>query len=140
LGTNSKIIEPENPIIFFDGVCNLCNGAVRFIIKRDKNQYFRFASLQSDTAKSVLPKFGINPDSLESIIVYENDVVYRQSNAILRIAKNLSGPWSLLTLGWLVPKPLRDWIYNFVAKNRYQWFGRKDECMVPTPELSSRFL
>lgn len=140
MGTNFKIETNQDPIILFDGVCNLCNGAVQFVIKHDKNRYFRFASLQSEIAKSILPKYGINPDALESIIVYENERIYIRSNAILRIAKNLQGFSRLLVLGWVIPKPIRDWLYNIVAKNRYAWFGRKDECMVPTPELSSRFL
>jgi len=140
VGTNFKIETNQDPIILFDGVCNLCNAAVQFVIKHDKNRYFRFASLQSEIAKSILPKYGINPDALESIIVYENERIYIRSNAILRIAKNLQGFSRLLVLGWVIPKPIRDWLYNIVAKNRYAWFGRKDECMVPTPELSSRFL
>lgn len=140
MGTNFKIETNQDPIILFDGVCNLCNAAVQFVIKHDKNRYFRFASLQSEIAKSILPKYGINPDALESIIVYENERIYIRSNAILRIAKNLQGFSRLLVLGWVIPKPIRDWLYNIVAKNRYAWFGRKDECMVPTPELSSRFL
>ncbi len=126
-------------IVFFDGVCNLCNAAVRFIVKRDPRGYFRFASLQSDTAAQRIP-----PDCREkagdSIILLEDGVCYGKSTAALRIARRLSALWPLLYAAILIPRFLRDPIYAWIARNRYRWFGKKDVCELPTPELKSRFI
>ncbi len=126
-------------IILFDGVCNLCNGFVQKVIAADKNDYFRFASLQSNEAKELLknhPEFF----SLKTIIFLEKDKIYTRSTAALKISKHLSGIWPLLQTGYLFPSFLRDGIYNIIAKNRYKWFGKKDQCMVPSPQLKSKFL
>ena len=129
-----------NPVIFFDGVCNLCNSAVQFTIERDPKDVFRFASLQSDFAQQQLSAFQIHPLENNSFILLENGKVYQQSTAALRIAKKLSGLWPLLYGFIIVPKFIRDAVYNYIAKNRYKWFGKQESCWVPTPELKSKFL
>lgn len=126
-------------LILFDGVCNLCNGSVRFILERDSKAYFRFACLQSDYGQECLKRFGIEPD-VESIIFIENEKAYRESGAVLRIARHLRGFWSWAYCFLAVPAFLRNAVYRFVAKHRYRWFGQREECMVPTPEISERFL
>lgn len=129
----------EKGIILFDGVCNLCNGFVHFIIRRDKNNYFKFASLQSETAKEILIRFGVQ-EKLKTIVFIENKKVYKRSTAALHICRRLQGAWPLLYGFIIVPPFLRDAVYNLVAKYRYQWFGKKDQCMLPTPALQSKFL
>jgi predicted DCC family thiol-disulfide oxidoreductase YuxK len=128
-------------IVLFDGVCNLCNGAVVFIIKRDPQGLFRFATLQSDAPESLLRRIGARRDALpDSMALIERGSVYARSTAALRIARRLRFPWPLLYALIIVPRPLRDWIYDLVARRRYHWFGKRAECMVPTPELRRRFL
>lgn len=128
-------------IVFFDGVCNLCNASVKFIINRDPSGKFRFASLQSDFAEKKLPKsIGNSENDPASIVLLENDEIYRRSTAALRIARSLRGGWPALYMFIVVPAFLRDGIYNWIAKNRYRWFGKKDECMIPTQEMKDRFL
>jgi predicted DCC family thiol-disulfide oxidoreductase YuxK len=124
-------------IILFDGVCNLCNGAVTFIIDRDRDAYFTFAPLQSDTARELL---GEEAERLESIVLVEDGKHYTESTAALRIARRLRGPWPLLYGFIIVPRGLRDRVYRFIAANRYRWFGKTDSCRLPTPELRKRFL
>jgi predicted DCC family thiol-disulfide oxidoreductase YuxK len=128
------------PIIFFDGVCNLCNGAVQFTIERDHKNIFRFASLQSEFAKTQLVPFNINVLELDSFIMLENGKIYQRSTAALRVAKKLNGLWPLLYGFIIIPRFIRDAVYNYVAKNRYKWFGKEESCWVPTPELKSKFL
>lgn len=127
-------------IVLFDGVCNLCNGAVQFIIKRDPRGVIRFASLQSDTAKELLKRFGLNSEALHSILVIEGDRIFDRSDAAFKIIANLSSPWPILTCLKIFPRFLRDGVYNWIARNRYRVFGQRDECMIPSPELKSRFL
>lgn len=127
-------------IILFDGVCNLCNGSVQFIIKRDKKAVFKFASLQSDIGQSILKEYKIPAGDLFSIILVENNKAYSRSTAALHIARRLDGAWKILYIGILFPKFLRDSIYDWVAKNRYRWFGKKEECMIPSPAMRERFL
>lgn len=129
-----------NHIILFDGLCNLCNGSVQFIINRDSKKQFRFASLQSSFGKNQLHAFGLSANELYSIILVKDGTYLQKSNAALEIAKNLEGQWPLFYIFKIVPRFLRDWIYDIIAKNRYSWFGKKDSCMIPTPELKSRFL
>ncbi len=126
-------------VIFFDGVCNLCNGSVQFVIERDKKKRYRFASLQSDYAMKILAPFGIDTKAKESFVLLEDGKVYQKSGAALRVAKNLSGFWPMLYGFLLVPSFIRNGVYNFVAKNRYKWFGKQESCWVPTAELKSRF-
>lgn len=133
-------METEAPVIFFDGFCNLCNGAVQFTIERDVKNIFRFAPLQSNYAQEKLVPFAIEPKQGESMVLLENGKVYERSTAALRVAKQLGGAWPLLYGFIIVPTFIRDGVYNFVGKNRYKWFGKKESCWVPTPELKSKFL
>jgi predicted DCC family thiol-disulfide oxidoreductase YuxK len=128
-------------VILFDGVCNLCNGFVQFVIARDPVGRFRFAALQSDAARRLLGQ----PDaagsaSAASVVLVEGDRVFRQSTAALRIARGLGLPWRLAYGFIAVPRPLRDWMYDVVARHRYHYFGRRDVCMAPTPDVRARFL
>lgn len=127
-------------IILFDGVCNLCNDAVQFIVKRDKKNQFHFASLQSEAGQHLLAKHILPLNDYNSFVLIEDDKVYTRSLAALRIAKKLKGLWPLLYGFIIVPKFIRDGIYKWIAKNRYRWFGKQDSCMVPTHELRARFL
>ena len=129
-----------NNLILFDGVCNLCNGAVQFIVKRDKKSKFKFASLQSSVGKKYLKQFHLDQKATYSIILVREEKILDKSSAALEIARHLSGLWPLLSVFKIIPKFLRDIFYDFIAKNRYRWFGKKDECMIPTPELKARFL
>ena len=129
-----------NHIILFDGLCNLCNSSVQFIITRDSKKYFKFASLQSSFGTHQLQKFGLPANELYSIIFIEDGRYLQKSNAALEIARNLEGVWPAIYILKIVPRFLRDWAYDLIAKNRYSWFGKKDSCMIPTPELKSRFL
>jgi predicted DCC family thiol-disulfide oxidoreductase YuxK len=125
--------------VLFDGVCNLCNGTVQFIIKRDRAAIFRFASLQSDYAHALLRRLNLPADQLYSVIVIEDGIAYQKSDAALRIARRLPGFWRWLYIFRFIPKFIRDGLYNFIATNRYRFFGKKDHCMIPTPELKARF-
>ena len=127
-------------IILFDGVCNLCNSSVQFIIKRDKRNQFLFASLQSAAGQQYLRRFGLPADTFNSFVLVEDDQCYTRSTAALRIARSLGGAWSLLYAFIVLPRFIRDAVYNLIARNRYKWFGKKEACWVPTPELKSKFL
>ncbi|GAB3328864.1 thiol-disulfide oxidoreductase DCC family protein [Hymenobacter humi] len=130
--------------ILFDGVCNLCNGFVQFVIRHDPEGRFRFAALQSEAAQAVLADLGLDPAALprepESVLLVSGGRLYSHSTAVLRIARRLGGVWQLAGLGWLMPRRWRDGLYRFVARNRYRWFGRQESCMLPTPALKARFL
>jgi predicted DCC family thiol-disulfide oxidoreductase YuxK len=126
--------------ILFDGVCNLCNGFVQFVVKRDPQARFRFAALTSDAAQSLLRQSGVTLPLPDSMVLVEDDSVYLRSDAPLRIARGLVFPWPLLYGLVVVPRFIRDRIYDFIAARRYRWFGRRDVCMIPTPELRRRFL
>ena len=133
----------KRPIILFDGVCNLCNSAVQWVIKRDREGRFDFASLQSDAARQELQKIMASEeiDALpDSIVLVDSDGVHTRSVAALRIARALGSPFAMLGLGVVVPRPIRDVVYDWIARNRYRWFGRRDTCMTPTPDLAARFL
>ena len=127
-------------IILFDGVCNLCNASVNFIIKHDKKNQFLFASFQSDAAKEILLQFNLKNLNEKSVILIETGKVYDKSTAALKIAKQLKGVFKLLYGFIFVPKFLRDWVYSFLANHRYNWFGKRESCMVPSPELKNKFL
>lgn len=124
----------------FDGVCNLCNGAVQFVIARDPSARFHFSPLQSDAARRVLRERYTLPTSPDSIVLLDESGVFTRSDAALRVARGLRFPWPLAYGLIVVPRPLRDWVYDIVARNRYAWFGTRDACMVPTPDLRARFL
>lgn len=130
----------EHPVLLFDGVCNLCNGSVQFIIERDPDARFRFASLQSEEGQVVLSRFENRPSDLSSVVLIQDDQLYARSEAALRVARQLGGGWSLLYAFIVVPRPIRDAVYDWIARNRYRWFGKKDACMIPSPDLQSRFL
>ena len=128
-------------IILFDGVCNLCETSVQFVIKYDKKDVFRFVALQSDFGKEIIKYIGLETKNIDSVILYEPGIAYNyKSAAALEIAKNLGGFFHLGTVFKLIPNGLRNLIYDYVAKNRYQWFGKKESCLVPTIELKSKFL
>jgi predicted DCC family thiol-disulfide oxidoreductase YuxK len=127
-------------IILFDGVCNFCNSSVNFVMKHDKKDRFRFAPLQSDTGKKILQQFHEDTDATDSVILIENSGLYKRSTAILRIAKRLGGAYVLLYGFMIVPRFLRDAVYNFIGRNRYKWFGKKDSCMIPTEEVKKKFI
>jgi predicted DCC family thiol-disulfide oxidoreductase YuxK len=130
----------KRPIILFDGVCNFCNYWVNFAIKRDKKKKLLFTPLQGETAKQLLPQYHINITALNSVILIDNGKAYIQSSAALRMCKYIDGGWKIFYGFFIIPKFIRDFFYNIIARNRYKWFGKKDSCMVPTPELRERFL
>lgn len=136
----SESLETDHPIILFDGVCNLCEGFVTAVIERDPDAQFRFAPLQSSVADSLLEPWDIDPDGLESVVLIDNGRLYRKSDAVIQVARRLGFPHSLLGPTRILPRILRDFVYDFVADRRYGWFGKKDQCMMPTPDIQSRFL
>ncbi|AXT49466.1 thiol-disulfide oxidoreductase DCC family protein [Aquimarina sp. BL5] len=128
-------------IILFDGVCNLCNGAINFIIKRDKNDVFRYASLQSEVGQKLAKERDIDTSKLDTILLIEPGMAYyHKSTAALHIARQLSGGYPLLSVFLIFPKFLRDCVYDIVSRNRYNWFGKKESCMIPTPKLKALFI
>ncbi len=139
MGTAPPLKEPDGSIVFFDGVCNLCSGAVKFVIRRDRKQQFKFASLQSSFAQDFFGQFGI-PKSFDSIVLFHKGEFYTRSDAALRIASKMDFPWPILYGLKIFPKGIRNFIYDFIARNRYRWFGISDQCMIPTPEISKRFV
>jgi len=132
----------DHPVVLFDGVCNLCNGFVQFILPRDTNGRFRFASLQSAVGQELLAEHGLPTDELESVVLIEGDDCYTKSDAVIRIAELLGGVYALLGPFRVLPRRLRDWAYDFVAARRYRWFGKKDQCAMPPSDVSvgERFL
>jgi predicted DCC family thiol-disulfide oxidoreductase YuxK len=137
---HSATEQTAGSIVLFDGVCNLCNGAVQFIIRRDRRRQFRFASLQSETGQERLRQMNLPTAAFSTFVLSEGGKVYTRSTAALRIARRLPGAWPLLYAFVLIPRPVRDWVYDLVARCRYRLFGRQDSCMMPTPELKGRFL
>jgi predicted DCC family thiol-disulfide oxidoreductase YuxK len=126
-------------IILFDGECNFCDASVQFIIKRDPRGYFRFAALQSEVGEDLKKKHSI-PEMMDSVIVIDNNTVYDSSDAALAICKHLSGMWKGFYLFKVIPKSFRDRMYKVFAKNRHKWFGKKDSCTIPSPDIRNRFL
>jgi predicted DCC family thiol-disulfide oxidoreductase YuxK len=132
----------DSPVIFFDGECNLCNGFVQFVIKNDPHARFRFASLQSEHAKDIptLPEMASRVGELSTVVFRHRGIYLAKSTAVLEIAKLMGFPYRFCYVFIVLPKPFRDFVYDWVAANRYRWFGKRDACMLPTPELRSRFL
>ena len=130
----------SNPIVLFDGVCNLCEGVVKFAVKRDKKGVLRFAPLQSEAGKNLMRAHGIDEEQLKTFIFIENDKAYFRSTAGLKLAKYLGALWPMLYVFIIVPRPIRDAVYNFISRNRYRWFGQQESCMIPSPEIRARFL
>ncbi|MES2574825.1 MAG: thiol-disulfide oxidoreductase DCC family protein [Bacteroidota bacterium] len=134
-------LPPNKKIILFDGVCNLCNSAVQFVIQHDKKDVFRFVPLQSELGKEILQHIGINPKNIDSIILYEPEVAYYyKSSAAIEIAKSLGGLLHFGTIFRIIPTAIRNRLYDYIAKNRYKWYGKKESCMIPTPKLKAKFL
>lgn len=128
------------PVIIFDGVCNLCNASVDFVLRHDRRGELLFASNQSAAGRALLERFDVPPDDVSSVYLVEGDRIAARSTAALRVARRLGLPWSLAVPLLLLPRPLRDAAYDFVARNRYRWFGKKETCRLPTPEERARFL
>lgn len=133
------LVDPNKSVIFFDGICNLCNASVQFIIKRDKDDSFRFATVQSKIGQQLIANFSTQ-NNQESVLLFENGKLYSESTAALRISRKLSGIWPMLFILVIIPPPIRNSIYRLIAKNRYRWFGRKERCMIPTGDLAHKFL
>ena len=139
--SNNKTVQNEsNGIILFDGVCNLCNSSINFVIDRDKDAYFRYAPLQSETGQRFLKEHDKSLEDFDSIILVEGDNYYTKSTAALRIARRLSGLWPVLNVFIIIPAVVRNYFYDIIASNRYKWFGKSDTCRIPTPELKKLFL
>ncbi|MDY7393813.1 thiol-disulfide oxidoreductase DCC family protein [Aureibaculum sp. 2210JD6-5] len=134
-----KFLENKS-IVLFDGVCNLCNNVVQFIIEHDKNKHFLFASLQSDAAQDILLHFNKKNSDFDSVVLIENEKIFEKSSATLKIAKRLSGIWKYSYALIIIPKFIRDFFYTIISQNRYKWFGKKEDCMMPTAALKARFL
>jgi predicted DCC family thiol-disulfide oxidoreductase YuxK len=130
----------EGPVLFFDGVCNVCSASVQFVITHERTPTLRFASLQSDLARQVLPPLGVDPGRLESLVLVEDGVAFSHSTGALRTARYLRTPWSWVAALVVVPRPLRDLVYRLIAASRYRLFGKKDACWLPSPALRARFL
>lgn len=136
-----KNLPKDKKIILFDGVCNLCNASVNFIIKHDKKDLFRFVPIQSDLGQNILSYIGIQPLNMNSVILYEPKIAYYyKSSAALEIMKNLGGFFYFIIILKIIPRTILNMIYDFIAKNRYKWFGKKESCMIPSTELKSKFL
>jgi len=134
-------MDSSKKIILFDGVCNLCNGAIQFIIKRDKKDIFRYATLQSETSQQLISERNIDTSKVDSIILIEPGVAYYvKSEAVLKIGMLLKGYPTISKLLNLIPSKLQNIVYDFVARNRYKWYGKKEQCMVPTAEIKAKFL
>ena len=133
-------IPKTKKLILFDGVCNLCNNAVLEVIKYDKKKVFLFADIQSKTGETITKELGIDVSKLDSILLYVPDEsYYSKSTAALKIAKEFSGYWKILQIGTLLPDFFNDFFYDYIARNRYKWFGRKEKCMIPTPSIKAKF-
>ena len=134
-------IPKDKKLLLFDGVCNLCNSSVQYVIKHDKNNVFLFTALQSEVGQNIVKHYNIDTSRVDSILLYTpGKGIQYKSTAALKVASQLGFPINLLTIFLIVPKVIRNWVYDFIAKNRYKWFGKKDACMIPTPELKSKFL
>ncbi|MCP4122872.1 MAG: thiol-disulfide oxidoreductase DCC family protein [Bacteroidetes bacterium] len=129
-----------NKIVLFDGVCNLCEGSVQFLLKRDKQKILRYASLQSDSGAKLLSMTGLDERFLKSIVFIDEGEAFTESDAVLRICKYLPQPWNALQYFRFVPKWIRDPVYRFIAQNRYRWFGKKEQCVIPQAGVMERFL
>lgn len=134
-------LDKNQKLILFDGVCNLCDASVQYVIKHDKNNVFRYTALQSEVGQFIIKKFNVDTSKTDSILLYspENTIFYK-STAALKIASKLGFPRNLMAIFLIVPTFIRNFVYDFIAKNRYKWYGKKEECMIPTPELKSKFL
>ena len=134
-------LPDSKKLVLFDGVCNLCNNSVQFIIKHDKKDLFMFAALQSGAGQEIIKSFNIDSQATDSVLLYsKKDGLSQKSTAALKIACHLGFPYNVLVIFFTIPTSIRDWVYDVIARNRYQWFGKSENCMVPTPNLQSKFL
>jgi predicted DCC family thiol-disulfide oxidoreductase YuxK len=134
-------LPKHKKLILFDGVCNLCNASVLYVIKRDKKDLLMFAPLQSNIGKQIIKQYNLDTSKTDSILLYsKTNGLSVKSSAALQIAKHLGFPNNLMSIFFIVPPFIRNWVYDFIAKNRYKWYGKKDACMIPTPELKAKFL
>ena len=134
-------LPKHKQLVLFDGVCNLCDASVQYIIKHDKDNAFLFTALQSEVGQQIIKEFNIDTNKIDSIILYSNEYgISYKSTAALKIASKLGFPRNLLSVFLIIPSIIRNWIYDYIAKNRYKWYGKKEECMIPTPDLKSKFL
>lgn len=138
--TATAIPEIDGPLVLYDGECGLCNHSVQLILRHDRRGRFRFAALQSDIGRALLERHRLPADVVDTVVLVDGEEAFTRSRAALRIAGKMDRPWPLLRAFSLVPRPLRDGVYDFVARNRYRWFGRTDACMLPPPEVRARFL
>ena len=134
-------LENNKQLILFDGVCNLCNASVQYVIKHDQKDQFRYTALQSDIGKRIMKKYNIDRSTMDSILLYspENGISYK-STAALKIASKLGFPRNVMSVFLIIPAFIRNGVYDYIARNRYKWYGKKEECMIPTAELKSKFL
>jgi predicted DCC family thiol-disulfide oxidoreductase YuxK len=130
---------PEN-LVLFDGVCNLCSALVQFVIRHDPAAKFRFAAIQSEIGREIFQSHGLDPADLQTFVFISDGKMHVRSDAAIEVVSRFGGAWRFFTVFRLVPRVARDWIYSVIARNRYRWFGRKDVCMIPTPEIKERFL
>jgi predicted DCC family thiol-disulfide oxidoreductase YuxK len=131
---------PDAPVILFDGVCHLCSATVRFVIRRDPRARCRFLPIQSDRGRELYRAHGLDPEKPDTLLVLANGKALKRSDAAIAIGRELGFPWSIATVGLILPRSLRDALYDFVASRRYRWFGRNESCLMPTPDIRSRFL
>lgn len=130
----------KSPVLLFDGVCNLCNASVQWVLKRDRKGIFRFASLQSQTGQELLKAFGFSQENFDTVVLIDGEHIFTRADAPLEVVRRLGGAWSLLTVFKIIPRSVRNAVYDWVARNRYRWFGKKEACMLPRPEWKERFL
>lgn len=130
---------PARPVLIFDGVCNICSFGVRIVLRHDRDRIFDFAFAQGETGSALKRRHGLAP-SLDTVTVVDGDAVYIKSDAALYVAGRLPYPWRLLRILQVLPRPWRDRVYDIVARNRYRWFGRRDVCLAPPPDATTRFL
>lgn len=134
-------IPKDKKLILFDGICNLCNSSVQYVIKHDKKNTFLITALQSETGQKIIKKFNIDTSKTDSILLYtEENGISSKSTAALKIAYHLGFPNSLISIFFIIPPFIRNWVYDYIAKNRYKWYGKKESCMIPTAELKSKFV
>jgi len=136
-----ELLQENKKIILFDGECNLCDRAVQILLKNNPNDTFRFASLQSDIGKKIQREYNIDTEKMDSVILIDNYTHYKtKTSAVFSMTDSMGGLWPLFRIFWIVPKPLRDWIYMFITRNRYRWFGKRNICMIMTDDIKHKFL
>jgi predicted DCC family thiol-disulfide oxidoreductase YuxK len=133
-------VQPEDCVVIFDGVCKFCNRSVQFLLRHERHPVLRFAAAQSTTGSALLAHFGLLIDGLNTVVLIERGKAYGKSDAALHFVTYLRWPWQWLRLGWVLPRRFRNWLYDGLAARRYAWFGKSETCMVPTPEVTRRFL